>query len=448
MYIRFLILLLMMCSLRSRGQHDSTMHHHGHSMPETSVSKKDDRHGHEHMEMSSSFSVNLPMRRDGSGTSWQPDESPMFMYMKMYEAEHGMTSLMVHGSVFARYTKQDVAEKSIDRGGERFDAPNMFMVMLSHHHTRDVLSLLTMFSLDPLTVGESGYPLLFQSGESYKGVPLVDKQHPHDLFSELALNYTHSFSEEVDMNGYVGYPAEPALGPVAFMHRLSAMNNPYAPLGHHWQDATHITFGVGTLGIRYKIVKAEGSIFTGREPDENRYDFDEPRFDSYSFRLNVNPNKNFALQFSQGFIKSPEGLEPQNNITRTTASLIHTKTMSGNRFISSSVVWGMNHSSEGENLASFLVESNLKLRPIGIYGRYEFVQKDSHELQLFVKGNSTFNIQGLSLGVNRTLFTYFKTDFSLGVQGTVNFPDESLKSIYGDMPLSLQSYLKIAPAKM
>src|SRR5262249_54669180 len=149
--------------------------------------------------------------------------------------------------------------KQGDRGANHFDAPNMFMLMLSHRHTKDIFSILTMFSLDPLTVGEGGYPLLFQTGESYKGMPLVDKQHPHDLFAELAFNYTHSFTTDVDINLYLGYPGEPALGPVVFMHRLSAMNNPDSPLGHHWQDATHITFGTGTLGFRYKKLKLEGS---------------------------------------------------------------------------------------------------------------------------------------------------------------------------------------------
>jgi hypothetical protein len=31
------------------------------------------------------------------------------------------------------------------------------------------------------------------------------------------------------------------------MHRPS-QHDPDAPIGHHWQDSTHITFGVATLG--------------------------------------------------------------------------------------------------------------------------------------------------------------------------------------------------------
>ena len=34
-----------------------------------------------------------------------------------------------------------------------------------------------------------------------------------------------------------------------FMHRPSAADDPFAPLGHHWQDATHEAFGVVTTGL-------------------------------------------------------------------------------------------------------------------------------------------------------------------------------------------------------
>ena len=381
------------------------------------------------------------MSRDGSGTSWQPDAIPMWMHMIM----KGNTSYMVHGTVFLRYTAQDITNES-DRGDSQFDAPNMFMFVLSQKlNAKNLFSLFTMFSFDPLTVGESGYPLLLQTGESYKGIPLVDRQHPHDLFSGFAVNYTHSFSENVDVNTYFGYPGEPALGPVVFMHRVSAMNNPDAPLAHHWHDATHITFGVGTLGLRYKNIKAEGSIFTGREPDENRYDFDEPKPDSYSYRLSVNPNRNFSLQFSQGFIKSPEALFPDEDIIRTTASVMHSVAVGNSGFISTSVVWGMN-SYEEKGLNSFLIESNWQLEPLAIYSRYEYIQKDAHELQLhqFTEDN-TFNINAWTVGLNKKLIEFKAVHLSAGVQGTVNFPDKKLENIYGKSPLAAQVYIKLFP---
>src|SRR6187402_2201080 len=244
------------------------------------------------MKMNSQFSLDLPMNRDGSGTSWVPDETPIYAYM--IHGKKWMT--MIHGSFFFRYNSQDLF-KSGSRGGNKFDVPNWIMAMTQHKVGKNGLfSINTMFSLDPFLVGNAGYPLLYQTGESYQGKKLVDKQHPHDLFAELSLAYTQRVAKDADISLSAGYPGEPALGPPVFMHRLSAMNDPDAPLSHHYQDATHITFGVITTGFRYKDVKLEGSVFTGREPDEFRYNFDAMRFDSYSLRLSYNPSMEWALQ--------------------------------------------------------------------------------------------------------------------------------------------------------
>ena len=197
---------------------------------------------HQSMMMNSQYSLDLPMNRDGSGTSWVPDETPMYGYM--YHHKGWMT--MIHGSLFLRYNNQDVF-KSGSRGGTKVDAPNWFMMMTQKQIGKNGLfSVGTMFSFDPFLVGPGGYPLLFQTGESYKGNKLVDRQHPHDLFAEISPSYTQRVAKEADVSVSIGYPGEPALGPPVFMHRLSAMNNPDAPLTHHYADATHITFGVAT----------------------------------------------------------------------------------------------------------------------------------------------------------------------------------------------------------
>ena len=423
------ILLFALLVAGSSAQHE----HHVHEDTTKAVDRAD--------AMYSSFSLNLPMSRDGSGTSWLPDQSPMAMYMKTWNT----TSLMFHGAVFVRYTSQNAGDKN-ERGGQKFDAPNMFMFVLRQKlSSKSLFSFHTMFSADILTEGGEGYPLLFQTGESYNNIPLVDRQHPHDLFSALAINFTHSFSHDIDLNAYLGYPGEPALGPPVFMHRPSAMNNPDAPLGHHWQDATHITFGVGTLGLRYKILKGEVSIFSGREPDENRYNFDEPKLDSYSYRLSANPTQHFALQFSQGFLKSPEALEPDIDIIRTTASVIHTHQFTHEIIAVTSLVWGENRTTE-KSLNSYLLESNLKFQTYSVYMRYEFIEKDVHELQLFqFEDHTTFKINAFTLGVNGELFTAFQTAFSLGMQGTINFIDKNLQTVYGSNPIGTEIYLKISP---
>ena len=207
---------------------------------------------------------------------------------------------------------------------------------------RGLFHFSSMLSLDPVIEGGKGYPLLFQTGESYNGKPLIDRQHPHDLFSELAVSYTHAFSNQVDGFLYLGYPGEPALGPVTFMHRPSALDNPNSPISHHWVDATHITFGVATLGLRVGKVKLEGSSFTGREPNEERYGFDKPRFDSWSGRISYNPTSNWALQASHGYVKSPEELHPSENIYKTTASVVYSINANGNRMLNATALWGMN----------------------------------------------------------------------------------------------------------
>ena len=355
-----------------------------------------------------SYSRNLPMSRNGSGTSWLPDASPMYGYMKMKDK----SMLMLHGNIFFRYTKQDLFNKG-SRGGDHFDAPDWVMGMYDRQvGTKGLFNATIMMSFDPFLVGIGGYPLLFESGEALKGKKLVDRQHPHDLFSGLSIAYTQMLSKDADVFAYIGYPGEPALGPTAFMHRISTMNNPDAPLAHHWQDATHITTGVGTLGFRYKNFKFDGSIFTGREPDENRYNFDKIRFDSYSYRLSVNPSENWAMQFSQGFVHSPELLEPGIDVRRTTASVIYSRWLKRRLdYFTQSIVWGLNHSSDDNNEHSLLYEANLQLSEQAVYCRYEFVQKSADELDIQAMApGENFNINAFTLGYNHTIynFSYFE----------------------------------------
>ena len=399
------------------------------------------------MKMNSQYSLDLPMNRDGSGTSWVPDESPGYAYM--IHGKKWMT--MIHGDVFIRYNNQD-AFKAGNRGGSKFDAPSMLMAMTQTKvGSNGLFSINTMFSADPFLVGPSGYPLLYQTGESYKGHKLVDTQHPHDLFAELSVAYTQRIAKETEISASFGYPGEPALGPPVFMHRLSGMNDPDAPLSHHYQDATHITFGVATLGIRYQDVRLEGSVFTGREPDEFRYNFDAMRFDSYSARVSYNPSKQWALQVSDGYIKSPESEEPTQNVNRFTASAIHTKMLGDDSYIATTLVYGQNHYLDNaKTLPSILLESSLQHKRSAIYGRYEYVQKDADELDLVLAfpANPTFNINAFTLGTNYIISTVKNTNVTLGVQGTVDVSPSILRNTYGTAPLSFEVYLRINPSLM
>ncbi|MDU0369423.1 hypothetical protein ACFPAF_03380 [Hymenobacter endophyticus] len=408
-------------------------------------------------QMSHAYSRSLPMNRNGSGTAWNPDNTPMFMWMH----HKGAWMVMNHGAVNVRYTRQNIGRGSGQRGGSTFDAPNWFMTMAQRRiGQKGLLNLTAMISLDPLTEGGNGYPLLFQSGEAYKGQPLVDRQHPHDLFSALSVAYTHAISEDVDVTAYLGYPGEPAIGPVAFMHRISAMPNPDAALGHHWQDATHITFGVATLGVRYKQFRLEGSNFTGREPDEHRYGFDRPRADSWAGRLSWNPTGALALQVSRATIKRPEELHPDEDVKRTTASVIQSSQWGEYRFITSALVWGLNQHveadghSHGEASHSVLAETNVQLGKPAVYGRYEFVQKSNEELQIPLFGpadeplTAQYNVHALTLGANYRVAQLARTDLTLGAQATVYRPDQDIRYYYGSTPVSAQVYLRLNPSLM
>src|SRR5262249_29392692 len=140
----------------------------------------------------------------------------------------------------------------------------------------------TMFSLDPATVTNKRYPLLFQTGETANGVPLVDAQHPHDFFMGLGVHYARPLGQNTMLQLYYAPVGDVALGPVAFPHRASAMELPQATLSHHVQDSTHIASNIATVAIRHKWLRLEASGFHGREPDENRWNIDFGAMNSYS----------------------------------------------------------------------------------------------------------------------------------------------------------------------
>ncbi|WP_443970408.1 hypothetical protein [Sphingobium sp. CR28] len=335
------------------------------------------------------------MMRDGSGTAWQPESYPMWAIM----GKAGDWSTMVHGFVTLIHD---------DQGGPRGDRKTFSTSMLMGMGQRELgggtLTLRAMGSLDPL-MGKSGYPLLLATGETADGrTELVDRQHPHDAFMELAAAYSHPLGRDLSGFVYLGLPGEPALGPTTFMHRFSGMANPEAPISHHWLDSTHVTFGVVTAGLVYKGLKLEGSIFTGREPDKNRWDIERPRMDSWSVRATVNPTPNLSAQVSHGFLHSPEGLHPEEDVRRTSASITWNLPLGGNRNWQSTFAWGRNDPSGGDHgytTDAFLLDSAIQLGRWTIFGRAENVDKDEllgDEHDGDALAGRVFNVSKLSLG--------------------------------------------------
>jgi hypothetical protein len=375
-----------------------------------------------------------PMQRDSTGSSWIPSSTKMPSIHQTIDEWF----LMTHGFLMAIYDHQGGY-----RGKDKFFSENMLMTTSQKDFQKATFALRGMISLEPATIGCNGYPLLLQTGETCNGItPLIDRQHPHDFLMELAAVYTARFSSENSLFFYFGYPGEPALGPPAYIHRFSSFFNPEAPITHHWLDSTHIVFGVATLGYVHNWLKIDGSIFTGREPDQHRWNFDKPRFDSYSARLSFNPTENIALQISYGLLKKPEILQPNINTYRTTASFIYNKSWRNNNW-QITAAWGLNRNVNAHsrlNLNGYLLESAIEINNKHvIFGRGEYVAKD----ELFISPNKIFKVGKLDLGY---LFEFPLLPYSIwgvGFVASASFVPHLLKPEYGNTPLSYMVFIRI-----
>jgi hypothetical protein len=361
------------------------------------------------------------MTRDASGTAWQPQSTPMDGVSWRAGGWNGM----VHGYIDEVYDQQNGP-----RGATQTFSESMLMVMAQHAAGPGTLTLRSMLSLDPL-MGRAGYPLLLQTGETADGVtPLVDRQHPHNLVMELAGVYSLPVSERSSVFLYVGYPGEPALGPTTFMHRFSAMDDPAAPITHHWLDSTHITFGVVTAGVVQGPFKFEGSVFNGREPDQHRYDFDAPKLDSFSGRLSYNPTPDWALQISYGFLKSPEQLTPDVDQRRITASAAYNRPLPRGNW-QTTFAWGRDQNQPGHTLDAFLLESAATVGRHTVFGRAETVQKDEFFDPPTPLAGEVFRVSELTAGYVYELPAAKHLGLGFGIQGSVNFVPSRLRFAYG-----------------
>ena len=373
-----------------------------------------------------------PSSRESSGTSWQPEVSPHQGIHAMY----GDWSTMTHGFANLIYDRQGGP-----RGDSKTFSTSMLMVMAQRPVGEGTVGVRGMVSADPW-MGKTGYPLLLQTGESANGAPLIDRQHPHDLFMELAASYSRPLGERSSVFVYAGLPGEPALGPPAFMHRFSGEDNPEAPISHHWLDSTHITYGVAKLGYVYQNVKIEGSVFRGREPDENRYDIETGKLDSASVRLSYNPSRDWALQVSRGRIKSPEALHPDTDVDRTTASAIYHRTF-GNAGTQTTLAWGRNAPSHGEATSAFLLESAVRLsRSHTFFARAERSDKNELFLDPDPRAEENFRVGKLTLGYVYDLprESHFRIGFG-GLVSRYRLPSD-LEPVYGN-PTSFMLFARV-----
>jgi len=297
--------------------------HAGHAVPQ------DQHAGHE--TAMTTFST-----REASGTAWLPDATPMHGIHR----RAGTWDVMLHGIAFTQFLYEGGEEH---RRSHQGGSINWFMAMARRPLGAGRLGLRGMVSLEAWTIPGCGYPDLLATGETCDGDSIHDRQHPHDLFMELAVEYTRPIRSSLQFQVYGGPAGEPALGPVAFPHRASAMANPIAPIGHHWLDATHITYGVVTGAVYGPRWKAEVSLFNGREPDEDRTDLDLAALKSYSGRVSFLPSAALAIQVSAGHLADAEALHgagPRYDVERVTASATYHRRGSGNALWATMLAWG------------------------------------------------------------------------------------------------------------
>ena len=373
-----------------------------------------------------------------SGTSMEPQSWPMPMLMPHLGSWH----LMLMGQAFLVDTQQ-----SGPRGHDKLYSSNWIMTSALHQLGKGSIMLQGMFSLEPATVTNKRYPLLFQTGETANGIPLVDAQHPHDFFMSLAVQYARPLSENTMLQFYYAPVGDPALGPVAFPHRASAFDLPQATLGHHWQDSTHIADNVATVALKHKWFRLEASGFYGTEPDEHRWNIDWGPMNSYSARVSVFPQKNWMAQFSAGQLSSPEppppGILEAGDVVRTTASIHYTKPIRDSGAWSTSFIWGRNHETDTHHdLDSYLLESLYPLtKKNSITGRLEIVDKDE------LISNELFRIQAYTLGYTREIARFNNIAAGIGANVTGYRIPPGMKPSYGDHPWGVNVYLRFRLTK-
>jgi hypothetical protein len=385
-----------------------------------------------HMEHASSSS--LPSPHAGSGTAWQPASVPAHLWMVKY----GGWDLMAHGAIFIDYNQQGGS-----RGEGKAESVNFGMLMEQHQLGSGTILFRQMLSAESLTSPHPGFPEIFQTGETYHGQALIDHQHPHNVFGELSFLYTLPLREKFSWELYGGPSAEPALGPVTYIHRTSASELPLAPLSHHLQDSTHTSFGVITTGFVIDRVKLEASAFNGREPNEERWSIQFAALDSWSGRASVAPTRNWTAQYSIGRLEHPEALEPGSQ-WRETASVEYNRPLKQGNW-ATSVVWGRVHKLAADtNLNSYLLESTLNFQQRNYaFTRLELVDKD--ELFPQAAAHPAYRIGAYTFGGVRDLVHDHAWQLGLGADITVYSKPSALDLAYGSRPVSFQIFLRVRP---
>ncbi len=432
--MRTLLFLILVISLPANfciAQADS--HPSGHA-----GMTNDNRHGS--MNMGTPSFVEFIEEHATAGTDAEPSSTPLNMLMT---TRHEWM-FMLHGVAFLSDTQQ-----TGPRDGSKFFSTNWIMPMAQRDFGPGTLTVRAMLSFEPATVSGRRYPLLFQQGETAFGRPIVDGQHPHDFFMELAAMYDVKFGENNLLSFYFAPMGDPSLGPMAYPHRASASENPVATLGHHLQDSTHIADDVITVGVTHRSIRIEASGFHGREPDEFRWNLDSGKIDSWSTRLTVNPGQNWSAQYSVGQLHSPEALAPTEDVRRMTASVMYNRTFRNGNW-ASTLLWGRNQSIGDGNVGnSYLAESTVRFSRNAVWTRIENVDRTNELLLGATPIPSGFEeryftrVQAYTTGYDREIGRIPHLATSIGAQLMWYGVPDALKPMYGNHPIGVNMFLRV-----
>ncbi len=382
-----------------------------------------------------------------SGTSAEPNSTPAPMLMQM----KGPWMLMFHANAFLLDLQQ-----TSPRGGDKVFSTNWFMPMAERELGPGQVTLRAMFSLEPATITDRRYPLLFQQGETAFGKPIVDGQHPHDFFMELAALYDLKLGSHALLSFYGAPVGDPAIGPTAYPHRASAMENPVGALGHHQEDSTHIAYDVVTAGVTYQWpalgARIEASGFHGREPGENRWTIEAGAIDSWSTRLTLQVAQNWSGQFSYARIASPEALFPAEDQARTTASIMYNRPFrNGN--LAATALWGRTRSlQDNDKENSYLFEStvnfgtrNYAFTRIENAGRSNELLNGENPLPAGFSEQAIGHVQAYTFGYDRDVPLLPHVSSALGAQVTTYGVPGVLQPAYGTDPIGVAVFLRLRP---
>jgi hypothetical protein len=385
------------------------------------------------------------LMEESSGTSVQPRG----WAMPMVTTHAGGWQLSWMAQAFAVDVQQSPVNTPpgiLQRGGDKVYSTNWGMLGAQHSLAGGTAMLRSMLSLEPATITDRRYPELFQIGETAFGQPIVDGQHPHNLFMEIGTQYAHRAGDAV-VNLYYAPVGDPALGPTAYPHRASAAELPQATLAHHYEDSTHISDDVGTAELAWRSVHLEASGFHGREPGENRWNLGFGPMDSWSSRVTWLPAKDWQAQISTGRLHHPEALSAGDE-ERTTASVEYAAGERG-----ASVIWGRDYKTAGRYAVNAVTAE--AVLPVGIKnyltGRFEWSQRDelfADQPVLEATLPRWFDISAYTAGYTREVGRWHDADFGVGANATAYAMGDkaafsALTNMYGEHPRAVSLYLRV-----